>query len=276
MDTIISGSKSELVIGPGRPTVIIGNRIRIEKNPRLAKAAIELDMQPFVVEAQAQITEGADVIQIDLEGQAIDEARVLPEVVKAVSKAVPNPICIKTQNPQALAAAIDLCSGKPLVYAITAEIKSMKEILPVAFQKEVAVITVGDNETGLPYEYKGLPIDFDEDLELARLVFRKALSVGIPRQDIILGVRSKSLADDPKAAITTLALIEYLARIEQINFIFDTGDLVHGLDESEKVSQVLITLAISKGVTCVIADPVVVKSTVGTVDLALNKRQSCH
>jgi 5-methyltetrahydrofolate--homocysteine methyltransferase len=276
MDTVLSGNDLELLIGPGRPVVIIGNRISTRNNPRLAKAAEERDMSPFVAEAQAQVHEGAQVIQIELEGQNIDEAQVLPRVVKAISQKVPQPICIKTQNPQALAAAIDASDGKPLVNAITATVKSLKELLPVAFEKMAPVITIGDNDTGLPYEYEGLPIDFDVDLELARLVLRQALSAGIPREEIILGVRSKALADDPNAAVSTLDLIEYLARIEQINFVFETDALVQGLDESEKAGQVLIALAISKGVTCVIADPAKVKKTIDMVNLAMNKQLIEH
>ena len=272
MDVILRGTKAEVVIGPNRPTVIIGNRLDASRNPDAAAAAQKMDWQWFQSQATAQVEDGADVILLNLGHESVDEVSVLPAVIEAVAKVVPSPFCICTGNPQALQMALDVCPGKPLFYYVSAEDQFQKQMLPILVESNAAIVTVGENQAGLPYEFDGLPIQFDVNLELARMVLRKTLAVGVSRDDILLGVRPVCLADDPDCVVSTLALIKKMAQIEQIGFVLEPDVFISGMAEPAGIVQAFVSSGVMVGVACVIADPASVVGTIRAMDTVLNKR----
>jgi 5-methyltetrahydrofolate--homocysteine methyltransferase len=271
MDTLVEGAKTKILIGSQRPTAIIGNRIDAAINERITTAVRTMDMSPIEAEAIAQVRDGADVIQIKLDLEGIDEVKALPTVVEAVGRAVPLPICLNTKNSRALQAALEVCSGKPLVNAITGEEQSIKELLPIVVKRKAAVITLGFDKAGLPYEFDGLPVKFDETFELARLVLRKALAAGMPRENIIVGIPTVPVTEDPAAAAATLELIARLARIEQLNVALDPRGISQGLPDEGFFDQVFLAAAMARGVTCATIDPLLGRKVVRATDLVLNK-----
>jgi 5-methyltetrahydrofolate--homocysteine methyltransferase len=168
MDTILRGTTREVVIGPGRPVVIIGNRIDATANEAVAKAVQNMKMALIQDEARAQAEAGADVIGIRVGVEGVDAIRALVAVTEAVAEAVPLPLCIHSRDSKALEAALRACPGKPLVSSITAEDFALQELLPIAVDRGAAVIGFGVNERGLPAEFDNMPGVASEKIELAR------------------------------------------------------------------------------------------------------------
>lgn len=266
METLVRGAGKEVVFGPDRPRIIIGNRIDPQADAKIAEAFKSMDLGPLAEAARLQASQGADLIGVRAAGPGIDEAKALPEAVKAVARAVDLPLCITTREAGPLKAALEVCPGKPLVNAATAEDKSTSEMLPLVLAWEAAVITVGYDPKGLPYEFKGLPFQFDVSFELHRIAMRKALSTGVARENVVVGIHAPALAQDPQSAAYALNLAAEMARLEQLSVALEPGIITQGLEEAELVQQTLAAASMLRGVNIVIGDPLVLRPTVRAAD----------
>lgn len=273
METSLWGTGAQVVIGPGQPLVIIGNRIHGARNPEIAEAVRRMDMGWIQHEAGAQAEEGAHVIGVWVGMEGVDEAQTLTTMVETVSKVVSLPLCVGTADPKALAAALGACSGKPLVSPITAESVALKELIPVAMEHEAAIVAFGRNRRGLPREFEGFPNESDVPFELTRVVLRRALAVGIPREDIVVGVSPGSISDEPAAVVDALNLVEKLTSMEQLNVALETVPAMPRWSQTDVIAQVLLALGLRDGVTCAFADPAKVCGIAYAADLLLNRRK---
>ena len=125
METLLYTDSAKVKIGAG-PAVVIGEKINPTGRKKLA-AALQARNFDYVVElAMTQVAWGADVLDVNVGVPGIDEVTLLPEVVKLVASVVKTPICIDTPNPDALAAALPVAPGKPLVNSVNGEEKSLQ------------------------------------------------------------------------------------------------------------------------------------------------------
>ena len=264
METRLKGSEAEVVIGPDQPTVIIGERINPSGRAALGEALRRQDMSLVREEAVAQYQAGADVIDVNVAAEGVDEKEVLPLAVQAVAEVVPVPICIDTTDPVALAAALDVCPGKPLINSVNGEERSLSEILPLAKERGAAVV-------GLAMGEEGVPTDVEERVEIARQVLRQIVSAGIPREDVILDPLALAVGADTSAPMTTLETIRLLAQIEGVNLTLGASNISFGLPDRNAVNDIFVALAISAGVTCPIMDPSRGRRAVLIADLMLGR-----
>jgi 5-methyltetrahydrofolate--homocysteine methyltransferase len=264
METRLKGSGAEIIISPDRPTVIIGDRIKPSGNSQLAESLRREAMALVRKEAIAQVQEGADVIEVSVGGAGVDEKKVLPLAVQAVAGAMAMPICIDTTDPEALAAALEVCPGKPLVNSITGEERSLKELLPLVKQRGAAVI-------GLARDEEGIPEGIENRVEMARHVLRQSISAGIPREDVILAPLPLALGDDSSAGMTVLETIARLERIEKVNMTLRVSDVSSGFLQPDVVDELLIGLAVAAGATCLLIDPSKGRQAVLIADVLLGR-----
>ncbi|HID64422.1 MAG TPA: hypothetical protein EYP49_17025, partial [Anaerolineae bacterium] len=125
METVLRGTNSIVHIAPDRPTVLIGERINPSGRKRLAAEFIAGNIEIVKDEALTQVAAGADVIDVNVGATGVDQAAVLPRAVEMVQEVVGAPVSIDTADPAALAAALRVCQGKPLVNSVNGEEKSL-------------------------------------------------------------------------------------------------------------------------------------------------------
>ncbi|MCK4316428.1 MAG: dihydropteroate synthase, partial [Anaerolineae bacterium] len=140
METILKGTGSSVHIAPDRPTVLIGERINPTGRKKLAAELIAGNVEVVKAEALAQVAAGADVIDVNVGAVGVDQVALLPRAVKMVQEAVDVPLSIDTPDPAALAAALKVYQGKPLVNSVNGEEKNLSLILPLVAEHGAAVI----------------------------------------------------------------------------------------------------------------------------------------
>ena len=87
METRLIGLEQEIIVGLDRPTILIGERINPTGRKRLTQALKEGDLGLLEREARAQAMEGADIIDVNVAGEGIDEEALLPRAVQIVEEA---------------------------------------------------------------------------------------------------------------------------------------------------------------------------------------------
>lgn len=264
METRLAGLGTEVIIAPDRPTVLIGERINPSGRKRLAEALRGGDLGLLEEEAQAQAREGADVIDIHVGGVGIDEVAILPLAVRLAAETTGLPISVDTANVEALAAALEVCPGKPLVNSVNGEESLLQGVLPLVKQHSAAVIGLVMDEEGVPKAPEGR-------LRNAEKILARAVRQGISPEDVIIDPLALSVGADQQAALTTLETIRLIVKELRVNMTVGGSNVSFGLPGREDVNDVFLALALAAGVTCPIADPRIARRAILITDLLLGR-----
>jgi 5-methyltetrahydrofolate--homocysteine methyltransferase len=264
METLLYTDSAKVTIRSDGPAVIIGERINPTGRKKLA-AALEAGNLDYVVElATNQVSWGADVLDVNVGVPGIDEVALLPQVVKLVASVVKAPLCLDTPNHDALAAALPVAPGKPLVNSVNGEEKSLERVLPLVKARGAAVI-------GLTMDDSGIPTTAEGRLAIADKIITRATGMGIPIEDIVIDPLVLSVGADSKAASVTLETIRLVREKFGVNINLGASNVSFGLPDRHTINQAFLALGIGMGATCMITDPLKLTATIRAVDLLLGR-----
>ena len=260
MQTILKSETREVKIDTEGPVVVIGETINPTGNKKLAAALREGNLQYVEDLAAVQVAAGADVLDVNAGASGVDEVALLPQVVKAVLSRVSLPLCLDSANPAALAAALDVTPGKPLVNSVKGEEASLQTVLPIVKDRGAAVI-------GLTLDDDGIPSTPERRLAVAAKIVERAASLGIPTEDIVIDPLVLTIGADSNAGLVTLRAIELIRRELGVNIVLGASNVSFGLPDRQTINQAFLALAISAGASCLLTDPVKLTATIRAVDL---------
>lgn len=264
MDTRVTGADQEVLIGYGRPTVLIGERINPTGKKRLAEALRAGDLSVAVEEALGQVAAGADILDVNVGATGVDELDMLPRVVEAVARAVGVPLCLDSRNAKALEAALKVCPGRPIVNSVTGEESSLAEILPLVKKYGVPVI-------GLCLDDAGIPQTVDGRVAIAHKILSRAEALGIPREDVIIDCLTLTLGANTLAGAVTIEAVERVRAELGVNQTQGASNISHGLPNRPVLNGAYLAMSIKAGLTCPTVDVAQVRMAVLATDLALGR-----
>jgi len=264
METRVSSTTKEVIIGPDQPTVLIGERINPTGKQKLAEALKAGNLEVVRNEALAQAQAGADIIDVNVSTFGVDEVTLLPRAVQAVLDVVDIPLCLDCANPGALEAALKVYKGKSLINSVTGEERSLARILPLVKEYGAAVI-------GLLQDDEGVPKDAERRVAIARKIVERAEAAGIPRQDIIIDCLALAIGADTKSGLVTLETIRRVKAELGVNTVLGASNISFGLPDRDSLNSAFVAIAIAAGVTCLVVDVAKVRPFVLAADLVLTK-----
>jgi 5-methyltetrahydrofolate--homocysteine methyltransferase len=264
MQTVLRSETKEAKIDINGTFIIIGEKINPTGRKKLAAALAERDYDYVRELAARQVAAGADVLDVNVGTPGIDEVAVLPEVVRIVASEVEVPLCIDSANHEALAAALAVAPGRPLVNSVTGEEAALANVLPVVKEYGAAVI-------GLTMDDNGIPNDPEVRLSIAEKILERAARIGIPTEDVVIDPLVMTVGADSKAGTVTLRTIEMIRREFGVNINLGASNVSFGLPDRHTVNQAFLGLAIGAGATCAITDPTNLTGTIRAVDLLLGR-----
>ncbi|MFM8688831.1 MAG: dihydropteroate synthase, partial [Acidimicrobiaceae bacterium] len=130
-DTIISSATKEVVIGFGRPFVMIGERINPTGRKLLAAEMKEGNFSRVESDALAQVAAGAHMLDVNAGIPLADEPALLARAIKLVQSITDVPLSIDSSIIEALEAGLAVYQGKPLVNSVTGEDANLERVLPL-------------------------------------------------------------------------------------------------------------------------------------------------
>jgi 5-methyltetrahydrofolate--homocysteine methyltransferase len=265
MDTVIrSPQGKEVIIGDGRTTVLIGERINPFGKGPLKEAMRSGDMGPIQREAVRQVEAGADILIVSVATFGIEETAMLSRVAQAVKDTVDIPVCLESRNPLALEKALLLGLGKPIISSVTGEDPMLDKVLPLVKEYGTALVAMTSGGVGVPKEPQ-------KRLEMARHILERTDGLGIPREDLLLDCLAESSAVNDKAVLITLETIETVKRETGVNLVLGASNVSFGLPNRLAVNAVFLALAIRAGLNCAIVDAARMKPFILAVDLMLGR-----
>jgi len=264
METVIKSALSEVIIGNEMPFVVIGEKINPTGRKKLAAEIKDRNYEYILGIAQKQIDAGADILDINVGVPGIDEITVLPELAKLISESFDVPICLDSANHNALAAALAVLPGKPLVNSVNGEEASLDAVLPVVKDFGVAVI-------GLTMDDNGISNNFETRLAIAEKILTRAVQIGIPENDVVIDPLVLTVGADSNAGFVTLKTIELVSKKFGVNINLGASNVSFGLPDRHIINQAFLSLAIGFGATCAITDPVNLTGIIRATDLLVGR-----
>jgi len=267
MQTVLKGTGKKVVIGDGRPTVLLGERINPTGKKKLAAALVAGNLEVVRTEALAQVEAGADILDVNVGAAGVDEVDLLPKAVKLVLETVDVPIAIDTADGAAMAAALAMHrelnpDGKALINSVNGEEASLARVLPLVAEYGTAVI-------GLCMDDDGIPETPEKRLAVARKIVERAEGHGIPRENILIDCLALTVGADSKAGWITLEAIRMVKEELGVNMALGASNVSFGLPEREILTGAFLAMAIDRGLNCPIVDAAKVAHYIQAADLAL-------
>ncbi|MDA8211051.1 MAG: dihydropteroate synthase [Clostridia bacterium] len=246
--TVLRRGSCEVIMGPGMPTVIIGEKINPTGRKKFAQALLNGDLSLVREDALAQVGAGADMLDVNVGAAGVNEVELLPKAVKLVSEVVDVPLCIDSSNPDALAAALEVYEGKALVNSVCGKAASLEKVLPVVKAYGAAVV-------GLCMDDQGIPGDVDGRVRIAVKILERAEQLGIPREDVLIDCLAMTVSSDHMAGRVTLETLGRISRELKANTILGASNVSFGLPDRWSINAAYFSMAIQSGLTSLIMDP---------------------
>jgi len=259
-----------VIIGPGRPFVIVGERINPTGRKLLAAELAAGDFERVRRDALAQVAAGARMLDVNAGVPLADEPALLAEAIRVVQEVVDVPICIDSSVVEALRAGLAAVKGKPLVNSVTGEEERLAQILPMVAERGAAVVGVANDETGISYDVR-------ERLKVARKIVERAESYGIPRADVIVDPLAMPAGAVPGAAAALFELVRMIREELGCNTICGASNISFGLPGRPALNAAFLSMAIGAGMTCAITNPLEpeISRAILAADLMLGHDENC-
>lgn len=232
----------------GDTPVLIGERINPTGKKRLANALREGDIDTVLREGLLQEERGAAVLDVNVGLPDIDEAAMLETCVARLQAVCPLPLQLDTGNPAALARAMRVYCGKPLVNSASGKKESMEAVFPLVKKYGGMVICLTLDEAGIPETAMGR-------LAVAKKIAMEAHRYGIARRDLLFDPLAMAVSAQPDGALVALETIELIDRELRGRCVLGVSNISFGLPGRDIISAAFLTMALQKGLAAAILNP---------------------
>lgn len=228
--------------------MIVGERI----NPT-GKKALQAELKEGVFDivnemAAEQKELGADVLDINVGMNGIDEKETMLQVLQEIQMKTELPLCIDSSHIHVVEAALRIYPGRALINSISLEKEKFDKLIPIA-KKYGAMFIL------LPLSDKGLPKDLAEKKQIIHMILEKAFELGLTKEDIIIDGLVNTIGANNFAAKDALETIRYCREELGIASIVGLSNISFGLPERQFINSTFLSFAIQAGLTMAIANP---------------------
>ena len=258
--------KRKGVASPGRVAEygklnVIGERINPTGKKRLQQALLEEDYGYIKKLAISQQEAGAQVLDINVGAQGVDEEKIIPYVVKAVQSVVDLPLQIDSANPKVIEAALRVTNGRVIINSVSGERERMDAIFPLAKHYGAAVL-------GLAMDEKGLPETAAQRVAIAERIVAEAEKYGLEREDIIIDCLTLTVSAQQAQAMETLRAVREVHERLGLHCALGVSNISFGLPARGHMTENFLIQAMHVGLDFPIINP----NTKGVMDAVVSFR----
>lgn len=228
--------------------LLVGERINPTGKKALQEELRQGKLDIILTMAEEQAEQGAEILDLNLGMNGIDEKERMLQVMEQVMQLVDIPLCIDSSHIDVIEAALRLYPGRALINSISLEKSKAKALLPIA-KKYGAMFIL------LPLSEHGLPKDIEEKKQIIHRIIDMAADQGLTKEDIIVDGLVNTIGANKNAALEALETIRYCKNELEMATIIGLSNISFGLPQRQYINSTFLTLAIREGLTMAIANP---------------------
>ncbi|MDD2973140.1 MAG: homocysteine S-methyltransferase family protein [Lachnospiraceae bacterium] len=264
----LASERSTLEFYLDDPFMVVGERINPTGKKKLQAELREGRFDLVTEYAEQQELSGARILDINMGMNGIDEKDMMAKAIQEVCGVTSLPLSIDSSHVDVIEEALRRYPGRALINSISLEKIKIEKLLPVA-RKYGAMFIL------LPLSDAGLPKDLAEKISIIKEVEKRALEMGMRKEDIIVDGLVATVGANKNAAIETLETIRF-CKENGLATICGLSNISFGLPERSFVNAAFLTMAIQAGLTMAIANPNqnLLMASAFASDLLLHKEES--
>jgi 5-methyltetrahydrofolate--homocysteine methyltransferase len=236
-DTVLSSASKEVTIGPGRPFVVIGERINPTGRKLLAEEMKNGDFSRVERDALAQVEAGAQMLDVNAGIPLADEPAIMAKSIELVQSLTDVPLSIDSSVVAALEAGLAAYKGKALLNSVTGEEERLEAVLPLVKKYGCAVVAISNDDTGISQ-------DIDVRFAVAKKIVERASDHGIPASDVLVDPLVMPVGAVATAGRDVLQLTHRLRTELKVNTTCGASNLSFGLPNRMGLNATFISMAI--------------------------------
>ncbi|MGF1595920.1 MAG: dihydropteroate synthase [Acidimicrobiales bacterium] len=248
---VLSSPTRRTVGGPGRPLVVIGQRINPTGRPGLGRDLARGDLEGVGWEAGDQVAAGAAALDVNGWLPGTDEADLLCRLVAAVGAATDAPLVLDSADPDVLLTALEACPGRPLINAVNAlswRRAAGDRLLAATAERGSAVVLS-------PLDERGPSPDPADRLAVARRLLDRAADHGLGPDQVLVDPLVEPVATTPGGGRRALETLRRLSGELGVATVAGIGNAGYGSPHRAVVEADFLARAVTAGLTAAIVDP---------------------
>jgi 5-methyltetrahydrofolate--homocysteine methyltransferase len=251
--------------------IVVGEKINTSRKS-IEEAAEKRDSSFIAKVAREQAEAGAHFIDVNA-GTFVDrETEYLCWLVETVQQEVDLPLCLDSPNPKALAEAMKLHRGEPMINSVSLEVDRLQALLPVVTSQPCHIVALCMAETSMP-------TTVEQRVEVGSELIKKLTEVGFPLEKIYVDPLIQPVSVDTNMGIAALGAIrDIMQGFPGVNTICGLSNVSFGLPERRLINRNFLALAMSYGLSSAIMDPTDkhLMSTLLSTDMLLGRDEYCE
>lgn len=245
---VLTSERKQIEIDLDGRFLVVGERINPTSKKKLQEELRSGKLDLVRQMAMEQEENGADILDVNMGMNGIDEKEMMKQVIYEVASTVDCPLCLDTSHIDVMEAALRVYPGRALINSVSLEAEKIEGMLPLA-QKYGAMFVL------LPLSDEGLPKDKEEKQRIIETVYEKAMEIGMSHEDIVVDGLVATIGANPEAAKECYETISYCKEVRKLPTICGLSNISFGLPERSFVNTAFLTMAIQNGLTMAIANP---------------------
>lgn len=244
-------ASSTVVINQPR---IIGERINPTGKKLFKQALKDHNLDYIMNQALEQIDGGAEILDVNVGLPEINERDMMVDAIRAIQSVCDVPLQIDSTIPEVLEAGLRVYSGKPIVNSVNGEENSLNNVLPLVKKYGACVV-------GLTLDENGIPKTAPERVAIAKKILDRALSLGIPKENVFIDCLTLTASAEQDGVMETLNALHTVRYELGLHTVLGVSNISFGLPYRELVNQNFLAMALTYGLTLPIINPNVVSMT---------------
>lgn len=228
--------------------MVIGERINPTGKKKLQAELREGSLKMVREMALQQEAEGAQILDINMGMNGIDEKQMMLDTIYEVTTTVDLPLCIDSSHVDIIEAALRIYPGRALINSISMEQEKMEPLLALA-KKYGAMFIL------LPLSDAGLPASMEEKHDIIDKIMAAALEAGLTREDVLVDGLVATVGANPRAALECYETFAHCKNELEVPTVCGLSNISFGLPERAHINTAFLTMAIANGLTMAIANP---------------------
>lgn len=245
---VLASERKQIEIDLDGRFLVVGERINPTGKKKLQEGLRSGKLDMVRQMAMEQEENGADILDVNMGMNGIDEKEMMKQVIYEVASTVDCPLCLDTSHIDVMEAALRVYPGRALINSVSLEAEKIEGMLPLA-KKYGAMFVL------LPLSDEGLPKDKEEKQRIIETVYEKAMEIGMSHEDIVVDGLVATIGANPEAAKECYETISYCKKVRKLPTICGLSNISFGLPERSFVNTAFLTMAIQNGLTMAIANP---------------------
>lgn len=228
--------------------IIVGEKINTSRKA-VEEAVRKRDTAFIAAMAREQAEAGAHYIDVNAGTFVDEEVDCLCWLTETVQQEIALPLSLDSPNPRALAEAMKLHRGEPMVNSISLEQERLDSLLPVVTSQPCSVVALCMSRTAMP-------VTTEERVEVGSELVERLTAGGVPREKVYVDPLIQPVSVNTDMGIAALGAIRrMMEEFPGVNTICGLSNISFGLPERRLINRSFLALCMAYGLSAVILDP---------------------